>query len=227
MGSEMCIRDSTRPDPDAGADAAALRQVLRRRDLLDGAPRRDVGYVPERPSGRRCENQSRAAPSTPVCATARHRLICTQAVDIDKDGHMDLLVAKTEDNNTAATDAVAWYKNDGATTPSFGAAHVVDASLTGFSSSWATRPAYATDLDADGDIDILVADAESGSTGGVIYWYENDGAQTFGTTSRREVHRPDTNERGVYALDLDGDGDVDVLAASFSSTLYWLSLIHI
>ena len=137
---------------------------------------------------------------------------------------MDLLVANSTDKENR-TDTVSWYRNDGATTPGFVGSDV-DASLS-FKWMKTTHPAFATDLDADGDVDILVADLEHvkekyGDTGdGVIYWYENDGAQTFGDTSRREVHRPNTWERGVYALDLDGDGDVDVLAASFSSTLYW------
>ena len=89
-------------------------------------------------------------------------MICTQAVDIDKDGHMDLLVANSTDVDTAETDAVAWYKNDGATTPSFGAAHVVDTSFA-FEWRWVTHATYATDVDADGNIDILVADLEIGS----------------------------------------------------------------
>ena len=63
---------------------------------------------------------------------------------------MDLLVANTTDVDTAATDAVAGYKNDGATTPSFGAAHVVDASFA-FEWGWVTHATYATDVDADGD----------------------------------------------------------------------------
>ena len=135
---------------------------------------------------------------------------------------MDLLVANSTDNEDH-TDTVSWYRNDGATTPSFGAAQVVGTSLS-FKWAQTTHATYATDVDADGDVDILVADLEQGSVSsgsGAIYWYENDGAQTFGATSRRDVYSPNTSERGVFALDLDGDGDVDVLAASFSSTLYW------
>ncbi len=94
---------------------------------------------------------------------------------------MDLLVANSTDKENR-TDTVSWYRNDGATTPSFGAAQVVGTSLS-FKWSSTTHAAYATDLDADGDVDILVADLEQvkkGDTGdGVIYWYENDGAQTW------------------------------------------------
>ena len=91
---------------------------------------------------------------------------------------MDLLVAETIDDDRPggadeAKDAVAWYRNEGATTPRFGAAQVVDASFVGFKWNLVTRVTYATDLDADGDVDILVADMEygSGSSGsGAIYW---------------------------------------------------------
>ena len=88
---------------------------------------------------------------------------------------MDLLVSETEDDDRdnvpdEEADTVAWYKSDGA---SFGAAQVVDASFVGFKWNKVTRVAYATDLDADGDVDILVADLEKTSVddGGVIYWY--------------------------------------------------------
>ena len=120
---------------------------------------------------------------------------------------------------------MSWYRNDGATTPGFVGSDV-DASLS-FKWMKTTHPAFATDLDADGDVDILVADLEHvkekyGDTGdGVIYWYENDGAQTFGSTSRRVVHRSNKEEVAVYALDLDGDGDVDVLAANGDSSELW------
>jgi hypothetical protein len=46
-----------------------------------------------------------------------------------------------------------------------------------------------------------------------IAWYENDGRQTFTThtitTSCRMVHS------SAYAADVDGDGDMDVLSASY------------
>jgi uncharacterized protein (AIM24 family) len=67
---------------------------------------------------------------------------------------------------------------------------------------------FATDLDGDGDADVL-----SASTGDdKVAWYENLGGGTFGaqqviTTAADYAH-------SVYATDLDGDGDADVLSAS-------------
>ncbi|NRA97327.1 MAG: VCBS repeat-containing protein [Planctomycetes bacterium] len=69
---------------------------------------------------------------------------------------------------------------------------------------------YATDLDGDGDADVL-----SGSGfafGGQIAWYENLGGGSFGA---QQAISPSTGgASSVYAADLDGDGDNDVLSAS-------------
>ena len=62
-----------------------------------------------------------------------------------------------------------------------------------------------TDLDLDGDVDILFA-TENG-----IEWFENVDA-TF--SNRREIAREILGIRGLVATDLDGDGDSDVVAAS-------------
>jgi hypothetical protein len=67
---------------------------------------------------------------------------------------------------------------------------------------------YATDLDGDGDADVLSASDYDDK----IAWYENLGGGTFGpqqviTTSANQPY-------SVYAADLDGDGDADVLSAS-------------
>jgi hypothetical protein len=67
---------------------------------------------------------------------------------------------------------------------------------------------YATDLDGDGDADVLSASYIDDK----IAWYENLGGGAFGpqqviTTAADAAH-------SVYATDLDGDGDTDVLSAS-------------
>ena len=69
---------------------------------------------------------------------------------------------------------------------------------------------YAADLDGDGDIDVLSASSQDNK----IAWYENtDGAGGFGP---QQVITTAANEAtSIYAADLDGDGDIDVLSASF------------
>jgi hypothetical protein len=67
---------------------------------------------------------------------------------------------------------------------------------------------YATDLDGDGDADVLSASADD-----KIAWYENLGSGAFGA---QQVITTATEEASsVYATDLDGDGDADVLSASY------------
>jgi uncharacterized protein (UPF0218 family) len=67
---------------------------------------------------------------------------------------------------------------------------------------------YAVDVDGDGDNDVLSVESNSYSNG--IRWYENDGNENFTT------HTITTNMLGansVYAIDVDGDEDIDMLCA--------------
>ena len=64
------------------------------------------------------------------------------AVDIDRDGDLDVLSSSSSD------DKIAWYENDGASDPSFTARTI---------STSADNPTYvyAADIDSDGDMDVL------------------------------------------------------------------------
>ena len=122
------------------------------------------------------------------------------AADVDGDGYLDVLAAAVN------ADAVAWYENDG--TPDNGGwtKRTIDPSLDGASA------AVATDLDGDGDVDVLAA----GQLAGDVAWYESDGATPPGWTS----HTIDGGFSGavfVVAGDLDGDGDTDVLGSALSA----------
>ena len=74
---------------------------------------------------------------------------------------------------------------------------------------------FAIDLDGDGDVDVLSADFDDPA----VYWYENDGSQSF----TDEIIA--TNVYGawaVFATDVDGDGDVDAMvAANTADTIAW------
>jgi hypothetical protein len=67
---------------------------------------------------------------------------------------------------------------------------------------------YATDLDGDGDADVLSASYADDK----IAWYENLGSGAFG--AQQVITTAADAAVSVYATDLDGDGDADVLSAS-------------
>ena len=72
---------------------------------------------------------------------------------------------------------------------------------------------YATDLDNDGDMDVLSA-SNNYPADNKIAWYENNGSGSFGSQQVITTNADGTGS--VYAADMDSDGDVDVLSASYN-----------
>jgi len=72
------------------------------------------------------------------------------------------------------------------------------------------------DLDGDGDDDVLAG----AFAGDFVAWYENlDGVGGFGP--RRLIDGTINASTAVFAADLDGDGDLDVLSASYYDLVGW------
>jgi hypothetical protein len=128
------------------------------------------------------------------------------AADLDGDGDMDVLSASSADG------MIAWYRNDGS--GQFGSQQVIVTEEGDVSSVYA----YAADMDGDGDIDVLSASSLNWGQSNKIAWYENDGSGRFGSLSEHVITTPVDNVQSVYATDLDGDGDLDVLSASKGSS---------
>ena len=150
--------------------------------------------------------------------TAAEGLYDIHVADMDNDGDLDILSASFTD----AT--IAWYENDGAANPTWTAANIVT-NATGASN------VSAVDIDNDGDMDILSTSANNDK----VIWYENDGAADPSWTAITISSAADYVE-GLHYADLDNDGDMDVLSASYNDDkLAWyesngaasLSLIHI
>ena len=119
-----------------------------------------------------------------------------ELVDIDLDGHLDVLVASFDDGT------VAWYKNDGTSTPDF-TRHVVTGDRAG------AVAVAAADLDMNGHVDIIVASSSDDS----IYWYRSDGESPPMFTE----HPIAESVFGVAAIDvgdLDGDMFPDLAVAA-------------
>jgi hypothetical protein len=147
-----------------------------------------------------------------VITTTADRLECVHAVDLDGDGDLDILSASYGGSWTGSgwTDSkIAWYANDG--TGQFGPQQVITTAADG------AYCVYAADLDGDGDLDVL--SASSGyypSYNSKIAWYANDGTGQFGP--QQVITRAADGAMRVYAADLDGDGDLDVLSTSY---IFW------
>ncbi|MCB9896681.1 MAG: VCBS repeat-containing protein [Planctomycetes bacterium] len=132
------------------------------------------------------------------------------SADLDGDGDADLLVGQAQAGALEPAD-LRWYENlDGA--GSFGAARPIEAV------GKHALVVLAVDVDGDGDLDALSATNATASLA-VLGWNENlDGLGHFAPRvvfSSGVLHLP----VDALALDVDDDGDLDVLVADGQGTL--------
>ncbi len=120
-----------------------------------------------------------------------------ELVDLDGDSDLDIL------GNSSAGNSIVWVENfDGM--GNFGTSISIDDSTAG--GSWVV----ATDIDGDLDIDVVAAI----NGGDEIVWYENlNGQGAFG--ARQSISTAVDAVVDLAAADLDGDGDNDLLSASY------------
>lgn len=118
------------------------------------------------------------------------------ASDIDNDGDIDVLSSSSQ----GSTNILAWYENtDGLGT--FGVQQIINTNNEG------TNSVQTSDIDGDGDMDVL----STSGTNDTIFWYENtDGAGNFG--SQQIIMNNAYGANSIFACDIDGDGDMDVLS---------------
>ena len=72
-------------------------------------------------------------------------------------------------------------------------------------------------MDADGDMDIVSASFYDDT----IAWYENDGAANPSWTAA-DIATSADGARNVFVADMDNDGDMDIVSASYNdATIAW------
>jgi hypothetical protein len=128
------------------------------------------------------------------------------AVDLDGDGDQDLL------GTAYFVIEVTWWENDGSPVDGGWIEHTIPGDLI---ESYAI---YAADVDSDGDYDVLGASHYAGD----ITWWENDGSPADGGWIAHPVTVEFDGARSVFAADVNGDGDLDVLgAAEYADEIAW------
>ena len=156
------------------------------------------------------ENDGKPSPSFKVhqVTDKADRARSVFAIDLDHDGDIDILSASEDD------DTIAWYRNDGKKPPGFEPI-IVTREAKG------AKTVYAADLNGDGHIDILSASSYGGRAVpyraplGKLVWYESDG-KPIPTFREHPISRTkDKGHMSIWAADLDGDGDLDVLSGLF------------
>src|SRR5262245_11461641 len=125
------------------------------------------------------------------------------AADLDGDGDLDALAA------SYCEGWIGWYENlDGHGTFAF--RQIIDLAVP------VPGSVFAADIDADGDLDAL----SSSDVDGLVDWHEN----ASGDATTWVTHPIDPGGGGpgrVYAADLDGDGDLDVLSSKLFGPIFW------
>ena len=126
------------------------------------------------------------------------------AADVDGDGDLDILGAASNAND------ITWWENTTGEGLNW-STHTVADSFGG------ARSVYAADVDGDGDLDILGAAYFADD----ITWWENTTGEGL-SWSTHTVEASFSGARSVYAADVDGDGDLDILgAAYFADDITW------
>lgn len=142
------------------------------------------------------------SPSKTV-TTGHGRISSLAAADMDGDGDLDAIAASFYAHE------IAWYENDGS--DQFDK-HLVSDQTT------QTEHVLAADLDHDGDIDLVSGQRASDGLD-ALAWFENDGSGQFSTHAVHEsaaVPESPCNwfkTTSLESADLDGDGDVDLVAS--------------
>ncbi len=119
------------------------------------------------------------------------------AHDLDEDGDMDVLGASTN------LDLISWWRNEGGN-PVQWTEQTIGVNFDG------AKSVRVADLDDDGDNDVVGACLD----GNKVNWWRNDGGDPIQWTEFN-IDSYLTGAHRVQIIDLDGDQDLDILAAGY------------
>lgn len=127
-----------------------------------------------------------------------------QAADVDGDGRMDAVLG---DFNTGE---IHWLRNDAAGVwPSHAVAFLSDSA----------EFLLQSDVDSDGDVDVIASGYVTGTGEYATHWYENDGTGMSWIT-HPVVMFPFAVTKGMDLADMDGDGVQDLILRVLDSLGY-------
>jgi subtilisin family serine protease len=122
------------------------------------------------------------------------------AVDLDRDGRMDILSVSGSDNK------LSWFRNNAGQTFT---ETVISTNLMN------AQTLDIGDIDRDGDLDIVTASYNDNK----IAWFENNGSQNF--TEQTIDVQLDKGANCARLADLDNDGDLDIAGSFLSGGYFW------
>jgi len=135
--------------------------------------------------------------------------------DVDRDGDLDVIFSYAGAGESRVKFGVIWVENDGDPSDGWGSSHLVwSSSLPLESSLQGNRGLAVADIDADGDLDIVVGNPPGSSPR--VLWIENVSPVDWDVHSIGELF----DSGGVTDMavdDLNGDGLIDVVWISASS----------
>ena len=125
--------------------------------------------------------------------------------DIVHDGQPDIIAASTDKNQ------IIYYKNNGGD-PIVWSKYTISTDMD------EPHEIYACDFDLDGNQDVFAACMGSNE----ISWWHNDGGDPA-TWTKQVISSDEIGARSVHVGDIDGDGDNDVVGATFDTDeiIWW------
>ncbi|SHI44379.1 FG-GAP repeat domain-containing protein [Aquimarina spongiae] len=130
--------------------------------------------------------------------------------DIDKDGDQDILVANEDANRILVNDGKGFFKDQSADR------------LPYRSEPEETREVVTADIDGDGDLDILYGNVQAFVPNALRQnrLLLNDGKGFFSDITTTHLPKDEHRCFGVAFLDIDRDGDVDIMTGNTSGARF-------